>query len=148
MYFYCFHLMYYYSLYIFRDCSNFPITQCNLFKKWMPLMIYLKFYLKKSETSYPHIYTVWLMYTHTHPTPCPVLFKLFKIDINSSHPPVKLFFFLFGQCLLRVTPETYGGSQARGRIGAAAASLHHSHSNARSEPSLRPTPQLMAMLDP
>ena len=27
----------------------------------------------------------------------------------------------------------YGGSQARGRIRAAAASLHHSHSNARSE---------------
>ena len=30
----------------------------------------------------------------------------------------------------------------------AAASLRHSHSNARSEPCLRPTPQLMATLDP
>ena len=30
-----------------------------------------------------------------------------------------------------------------GRIGAAAAGLHHSHSNAGSEPCLRPTPQLM-----
>ena len=29
---------------------------------------------------------------------------------------------------------TYGGSQARGRIGAAAAGLHHSHSNTGSEP--------------
>ena len=28
----------------------------------------------------------------------------------------------------------YGGSQARGRIRAVAAGLHHSHSNARSEP--------------
>ena len=38
----------------------------------------------------------------------------------------------------------YGGSQARDRIGATAAGLHHSCSNARSEPSLQPTPQFMA----
>ena len=44
-------------------------------------------------------------------------------------------------------PEAYGGSQARGLIGAAAAGLHQSHSNSGSEPCLRPTPQLMAMLD-
>ena len=42
----------------------------------------------------------------------------------------------------------YGGSQARGRIGARAASLHHSHSNARSEPRLWPTPQLTETPDP
>ena len=30
----------------------------------------------------------------------------------------------------------YGSSQARGQIGAAAASLHHSHSNSGSEPCL------------
>ena len=42
----------------------------------------------------------------------------------------------------------YGGSQARGRIGAVAAGLHPSHSNAGSEPSLQPTPQLTAMPDP
>ena len=35
----------------------------------------------------------------------------------------------------------YGGSWARGRIRAAAAGPHHSHSNARSEPRLQPTPQ-------
>ena len=40
----------------------------------------------------------------------------------------------------------YGGSQARGGIGAAAASL--CRNNTRSEPSLQPTPQLMAMLGP
>ena len=38
----------------------------------------------------------------------------------------------------------YGGSQARGLIGAIAASLHQSHSNTSSEPHLRLTPQLMA----
>ena len=41
-----------------------------------------------------------------------------------------------------------GGSQARGLIEAVAAGLYHSHSNARSEPGLSPTPQLMATLDP
>ena len=33
-------------------------------------------------------------------------------------------------------------------IGALAAGLRHSHSNATSKPGLRPTPQLMAKLDP
>ena len=42
----------------------------------------------------------------------------------------------------------YGGSQARGRIGAAAASLPQSHSSSGSEPHLQPTPQLMATQDP
>ena len=44
-------------------------------------------------------------------------------------------------------PVAYGGSQARGRIGAVAASLRQSHSNAGSEPRLQPTPQLTAMPD-
>ena len=38
--------------------------------------------------------------------------------------------------------------QATRLIRAVAASLCQSHSNARSEPRLRPTPQLTAMLDP
>ena len=45
----------------------------------------------------------------------------------------------------RATPAAHGGSQARGRIGATRAGLHHIHSNAGSELCLRPTPQLMAM---
>ena len=50
--------------------------------------------------------------------------------------------------LFRATPAAYGSSQARGLIGATAAGLHHNHSNMRSEPRLRSTSQLMAMLDP
>ena len=46
-------------------------------------------------------------------------------------------FFYFRAC-----PMAYGGSQARGQIGASAAGLHHSHSKAGSEPSLQPTSQL------
>ena len=48
----------------------------------------------------------------------------------------------------RATLAAYGGSQARGRIGAVAASLHHSHSNSRSEPCLQLVPQLTATPDP
>ena len=50
-------------------------------------------------------------------------------------------------CLFRASPTAYGGSQARGRIRAATASLHHSHSNTRSEPRLQPAPRLTAMGD-
>ena len=57
-----------------------------------------------------------------------------------------LFYFIF--LLFRATPMAYVSSQARGRIRATAAGLHHSHRKARSEPRLQPTPQLTAMLDP
>ena len=62
--------------------------------------------------------------------------------------------FLLHLCLRlvfsRAAPKAYGESQARGLIGTVAASLHHSHShsNTRSEPHLRHTPQLMAAPDP
>ena len=48
----------------------------------------------------------------------------------------------------RAAPAAYGGSQARGLIRAVAASLRQSHSNARTELCLRPTPQLTATPDP
>ena len=46
---------------------------------------------------------------------------------NESTPPISFFRFF------RAAPAAYGGSQARGLIGAAAAGLHHSHSNIRSK---------------
>ena len=51
-------------------------------------------------------------------------------------------FFIFIYLVFRAVPMAHGGSQARGQIGAIAASLHHSHSNLGSKPCLRPTPQL------
>ena len=63
---------------------------------------------------------------------------------------VKNLIYLF-ICLIvffRAAPAAYGGSQARGLIGAVAASLRHSHSGAESKPHLRPTPQLTATPDP
>ena len=59
------------------------------------------------------------------------------------------FFFFFVFCpFFRAALATYGGSQAKGLIGDVASGLRQSHSNARSEPHLLPTPQLMATLDP
>ena len=57
-----------------------------------------------------------------------------------------LYLFIFD--LSRAAPTAYGGSQARGLIGAVATGLHHSHSNGGSELRLRPTPQVTAMPDP
>ena len=51
-------------------------------------------------------------------------------------------------CLFRAALVAYGGSLAGGRVGAVASCLCQSHSKVGSEPSLQPTPQLMAMLDP
>ena len=48
----------------------------------------------------------------------------------------------------REAPASCGGSQARGPVGAVAASLGHSHSNAGSELRLQPAPQLTTMPDP
>ena len=51
----------------------------------------------------------------------------------SSRVFSQIFFFFL---LLRAASVAYGGSQPRVRIGVIAASLHHSHSNARLEPNL------------
>ena len=61
------------------------------------------------------------------------------------------FFLFFFFCLFAISwaaPAAYGGSQARGLIGAIAAGLRQSHSNAESELHRQPTPQLTATPDP
>jgi len=55
-----------------------------------------------------------------------------------------LFFFFFGLFAISwADPVAYGGSQARGPIGAVATGLRQSHSKVGSEPRLQPTPQLV-----
>ena len=67
--------------------------------------------------------------------------------ICTFHCP--FYFYLFIFVFIGLHPwRIYGGSKARVRIGAADASLCHSHSNTRSELCLQPTPQLRATLDP
>ena len=69
-----------------------------------------------------------------------------SLSLISTFSSITIFFFFFG--LFRAAPTAHRGSQARGQIRAIAAGLYHSHSNARSEPCLRPTPQLKAIPDP
>ena len=57
----------------------------------------------------------------------------YEIVVVSTQSKKKIFFVL----LFRAAPMAYGGSKARGRIGAIVAG--HSHSKARSEPRLRTT---------
>ena len=59
-----------------------------------------------------------------------------------------LSFFFFVFCLFMAAPMAYEVSQVRGRIGAVAAGLCHSHSHAGSEPCLNYTSQLMVTPDP
>ena len=62
-------------------------------------------------------------------------------SIGTRAAAVEFFFF-------RAAGEAYGSFQARGQIGIAAPSLHHSHNNTGSEPHLQPTLKLTAMPDP
>ena len=57
--------------------------------------------------------------------------------------PRKKLFYLY--LLFRATTVAYGSLQAKGRMGATATGLHHSHSNMGSKPHLQPTPQLTTM---
>ena len=100
------------------------------------------------------LYSVFLRYLHTNwfyqfTFPSAVrehsLFHILPSICCLLIPFLFLFFCLFA--FSRATPMEYGGSQARGPIRAVAASLCQSYSNARSKPSLRPTPQLTATLD-
>ena len=59
-----------------------------------------------------------------------------------------LSFFFVVVAISRAAPLAYGGSQARGLIGAVATGLYQSHSIGGSELCLQPTPQLTATLDP
>ena len=87
----------------------------------------------------------------------PLLIRLVLIIfINNKILIERMFFFVVVVVLVLVfcfavswaTPVVYGGSQAKGQIGAAATSLRQSHSNKGFQPHLQPTPQLMATLDP
>ena len=57
-------------------------------------------------------------------------------------------YFIFYNFFFKAAPMAHGISQARGGMGAIAVGLHHRHRNTRSEPLLRPTPQLTATPDP
>ena len=67
-----------------------------------------------------------------------------KIEVDCSRLTGGSFFCLFLFVFSRAAPMAYGGSYARGLIGAVATGLCQGHSNKGS----KPTPQLTEMLDP
>ena len=92
------------------------------------------------STHWPHL---------SFPSKCSYTF--FSSEFSNHSPTLYLLTYLFIYLLFsffRAVPTTYGSSQARGQFAAAAAGLHHSHSNEEPNPYLRLIPQLMAMLDP
>ena len=60
---------------------------------------------------------------------------------------LKIMPFFFFSVISWAAPAAYGGSQGRGPNGAVVSGLCQSHSNARSELRLQPTPQITAMPD-
>ena len=70
-----------------------------------------------------------------------------KIELAPPQQPKPLQVGSFGGWGAGAT-AVHGGFQARSQIGAVVTGIHHSHSNARPEVHLQPTPQLMAMPDP
>ena len=95
-----------------------PIYICGV-KFWHQVMKKIYFY-------------IWVFF----PSSLPPFLLSFLLPFLSLSLSLSLSFF----CLFRATPMAYGSSQARGWIGATAASL--CHSNTGSEPCLWPTPQL------
>ena len=75
------------------------------------------------------------------------IMKIWGTDISVNGMFLSIYLFFFWS-FFRASLTANGGSQARGWMRAAAASLCHSHRNAGSEPCLHPTPQLMATPDP
>ena len=72
-----------------------------------------------------------------------ICISLIVSDVERDLCFVFVFVFVFSRAAL----AAYGGSQARGLIGAVASGLRQSHSNTGSEPRLPPTPQLMGTPD-
>ena len=77
-------------------------------------------------TYYAHVWSILVLSTYT-------LNLFFFFFTNFIYLFIYLFFVF---CPFRTAPVAYGGSQARGPIGAIDTSLRQSHSNARSKPCL------------
>ena len=66
---------------------------------------------------------LYFIYIYTHTYIFTNVISLFCVDLL-YHYIIPFFVFFFWSLVFRATPMAYGGSQARGRIRATAASLH------------------------
>ena len=127
------------TLWVPRNSSHFILLHLLMHK--MCLFYRIKIILGKwrnpliKDTSpYLQIYRAHSLQHH----PCCVMLNDFSFGS---------FFWFVCFLFLLFRGVAYISSQARWQIGAAAASLHHSHSNTRSKLHLWPTPQLITMGD-
>ena len=77
-----------------------------------------------------------------------ICIPLLMAFVISSSAYIIIIIIILVFCLFRAAPMAYGGSQTRGLIGVAAASLRQGHTNVGSKPCLLSTPQLTEMPDP
>ena len=99
----------------------------------------------------PQLMATWILPLHEARDRTCILMDASQIHFHwatTETPCIPFFFFFVFLSFSRSVPEACGGSKAMGPIEAVSTGLHHSHSNARSEPRLRPTPQLVAMPNP
>ena len=88
--------------------------------------------LPSSQTCVPGLFACWSWHSSL-PVPCG-LWAFTRAGSKLAQVKIVKFSLFFSP--FYSSPTAYGNSQARGRIGAVAASLHHRHSNTISEPHL------------
>ena len=91
--------------------------------------------IRSREQTRRGVCSLWILLPKEHPQ------KLRFLSFFSFLPSFLPSFF-------RARPAAYGNFQARGHMGAAAASLCHSHRNTTSVPHLQPMLQFAATLEP
>ena len=122
----------------------------NLIDLWFLSSVLLDIYLVCLflDTEVTHLQTQSVQCTSvcmwhlSHSPACPQSL----IHLHFLFVTLSLFYFSF--FLFWASPAGYGSSQAGDQIGAAAAGLHHSHSNARSGPHLWFMPEQRQILNP
>ena len=125
-----------------RDWIYFPVlhsrTSLLIHSKWNRLYLLTP---NSQSISLPPP-TPW------QPQVCPPYLCVCFYSVDRFICAIFYLFIIYLFCLLRFAPTAYGGSRVRGLISAVATGLRHSHSHAKSELHLQPTPQLMATQDP
>ena len=127
-----------FNYFLFQLCVSFPLPFMIfgvILRSLTFCLLYLSIHASKANIS------IWRDFSNVPPA-----------LLISLEPSLISFFAFFplppSFLLFRAAPTTSGGSQARGWMRAIAASLRHSHCNARSGQNLQPTPQLTARLAP
>ena len=103
----------------------------TIYWKKTPFFLDWAVFTTLSEFSWPYFFGLFLDFFVFNRWVCLIFCQSYTVFL--------CFLFCLFVCFLlyRATPAAYGSSQARSQMGATAASLHHSYSNARFEPCLQ-----------